>query len=208
MHIELKKVGKIYRNTWILKDLTTQFLGTESYGIYGPNGAGKSTLILLLAGFEQPTAGTIRYTYQSKTITFETLYQHIALVTPTLAIPPKLRVKEAVMLLSSTHSLAICKEILCDAHLTEHGERLIEELSHGMRQRLLLASAFAKKTPLLLLDEPMHHLDHIYQTWCKQKIDYLKTKKLIVLCSQEQADIALCNQHFILKKQQLDCMNN
>ena len=203
MRIELQKVGKVYRNSWILKDLTINFVDTESYGIYGSNGVGKSTLILLLAGFEQPTVGTICYTSQSQTLSFEALYQYVALVTPALVMPPKLRVKEAVMLLSSIRSTNICKEILQEAHLIEKCDQFIETLSHGMRQRLLLASAFAKTAPILLLDEPMHHLDLTYQAWCREKIAHLKTKKLIILCSQETIDTTLCKHQLILKEQKL-----
>lgn len=128
--------------------------------LVGPNGCGKSTLLGLLAGVQQPAAGSIR-----------TGTDNIALAVQRSQVTDSfpVTVSEAVMMGRWRHlgllrrpkaaDRAVVEHWLAELDLTELRHRTLGELSGGQRQRVLLAQAFVQEAPLLLLDEPTTGLD-------------------------------------------------
>lgn len=128
--------------------------------LVGPNGCGKSTLLGLLAGVQQPAAGSIR-----------TGTDNIALAVQRSEVTDSfpVTVSEAVMMGRWRHlgllrrpkaaDRTVVEHWLAELDLTELRHRTLGELSGGQRQRVLLAQAFVQEAPLLLLDEPTTGLD-------------------------------------------------
>lgn len=154
----------------VLCDIAFTIAPGERVAIVGPSGAGKSTLIGLLLRFWEPTAGAILlngrdlgdYAQEDLRRTFATVTQDSYLFGDTLrnnlllAAPGALddalvaaleRAGLATLLAELPHGL--------DTWIGEHGLRL----SGGERQRLVLARAFLRAAPLLILDEPTANLD-------------------------------------------------
>ncbi|MGH9022274.1 MAG: ABC transporter ATP-binding protein, partial [Acidimicrobiia bacterium] len=123
--------------------------------LVGASGCGKSTLLNLVAGLDQPTAGTVEVAGRP------------ALMFQDHALFPWLTVRGNVQLAlrlrgvprKERHDKA--SDLLRMVHLKGMGGRRPHELSGGMRQRAALARALAQETSVLLMDEPFGSLDAI-----------------------------------------------
>lgn len=136
----------------------------EFFALLGPSGSGKTTCLRLIAGFEQPTAGTISIFGEDATHTppyrrpVNTVFQDYALF-------PHLNVRDNVayglMVRGDTKAArhAAADEALSLVALTGLGDRKPSELSGGQRQRVALARALVMQPRVLLLDEPLGALD-------------------------------------------------
>jgi iron complex transport system ATP-binding protein len=136
--------------------------------IIGPNGCGKTTLMKLIAGILEPNAGQLRLLGQE--ITRKTDPSKIlAYVPQTLTLGFSLSVLDFVLLgISSGAGLSgkvsrkaveKARQALRLLRAEEYEDRDMLRLSGGERQKIIVSKALAQDTPVLLLDEPMTHLD-------------------------------------------------
>jgi NitT/TauT family transport system ATP-binding protein len=139
----------------------------EFIALLGPSGCGKSTLLRLIAGLDQPTAGSIQIgdgTTHRKAIAFVFQDAHLLPwrnVLRNVALPLEL------MGVARANRLAAAHEALEQVGLSDAIRRYPAQLSGGMRMRVSLARALVTKPRLLLLDEPFAALDEI----TRQKLD-------------------------------------
>ncbi|MGE5451709.1 MAG: ABC transporter ATP-binding protein [Acidobacteriota bacterium] len=160
----------------VLHDVSLVAQAGQWLAIVGPNGAGKSTLLRCLAGLLQPTQGRVEllarpltsWTAQDKSRTLSWLgQQHEG--------DDAMSVYETVSLgrlpyqgwlglgaLSEADRQAI-EQALTDTDLHAKSQQPLRSLSGGERQRVNLARALAVQAPVLLLDEPVAHLDAPHQ---------------------------------------------
>lgn len=143
-------------------------------GIIGPNGAGKTTLLKLMAGLLRPTSGVVTFNGRPLAdMTARDRARHIAFVpqfTPDLF---PMRVRDLVALGRAPHQSGLGWESARDRvaideamnlmHCAPWAARYLHTLSSGERQRVLIARALAQQPQLLLLDEPIAHLDPAFQ---------------------------------------------
>ena len=136
----------------------------EIVAILGQSGSGKSTLLDLLAGFMQPTSGTIvlddvdltPLSVEQRPLTI--LFQHHNLFEH-LSVQKNILLGISKTLKSSKEEIAKVKDILKEVGLETHEHKLSSTLSGGQQQRVALARALIRQTPVLLLDEPFSGLD-------------------------------------------------
>lgn len=130
----------------------------------GPSGSGKTTVLRLIAGFEQPTSGTVELfgTDVTHRAPFDrdvnTVFQDYALflhMTVLENVAYGLRVRGV----GKKERLEAAREMLALVRLEGYGDRKPTQLSGGQRQRVALARAVAVKPKVLLLDEPLGALD-------------------------------------------------
>jgi len=165
MELTLDGVSKRYGETTALADLSATVGDGEFFTLVGPSGCGKTTTLRLLAGFEEPTAGEIRFDGESMAgVPPEA--RGVGLVFQSYALFPHMTVAENV-----GYGLRFAEvpggagvdervaELLELVDLPEMGDRDPTELSGGQQQRVALARALAPGPDLLLLDEPMSALD-------------------------------------------------
>ncbi len=143
----------------------------ELVSIIGPNGSGKSTLLKCIAGIHRPWKGVIQIAGQDVAKINKRELNKIVSYLPQETIPPPslLTVYEYVLLgrvqsLSGKvtvpeedHKAVI--ETLNMLELTSYARRYMNELSGGEKQLVYIAQALARKPRILLLDEPLNHLD-------------------------------------------------
>ena len=165
MELTLDGVSKQYGETTALAGLSATVGDGEFFTLVGPSGCGKTTTLRLLAGFEEPTAGEVRFDGESMAgappeargvgLVFQSyaLFPH---VTVAENVGYGLRFAEVPGGVSADERVA---ELLELVDLPEMGDRDLTELSGGQRQRVALARALAPGPDLLLLDEPMSALD-------------------------------------------------
>ena len=163
--IELKGVAKDYGGFEAVHPLDLQVRRGEVFGFLGPNGAGKTTTIKMLGGLMRPTRGRIMVAGM------DLLKDPVAVKRLTGYIPDrpylyeKLTAWEFLRFIGGIYELPdkVLEEratrLLPHFGLGGWRDALIEGFSHGMKQRLVLASALLHEPELLIVDEPMVGLD-------------------------------------------------
>ncbi len=138
-------------------------------GIIGPNGSGKTTLLRCLAGDRKPDSGHIHLGEgRLEDLRISERAKFLAYLPQTTPIPFAFTLKELVGLQAkSADTLATALAVM---ELESLADRSLLTLSGGERQRGAIARVLAQATPVLLLDEPLAHLDLRYQ---KRLLEFL-----------------------------------
>ncbi len=152
----------------ILSGLDLDVMSGEAVGIVGPSGSGKTSLLMVLAGLEAATAGTVRVAGQDITTmnedalarfrrgTVGIVFQAFYLI-PTMTALENVRVP--MELAGAPDAASRAAEALRAVGLGHRLTHLPGQLSGGEQQRVALARAFAPRPRLLLADEPTGNLD-------------------------------------------------
>jgi iron complex transport system ATP-binding protein len=162
------------RDAFSLADVGVAIPAGSLTGLLGPNGCGKTTLLKLLCGVLQPRAGTV--TLEGRPLASYTrreLARHVAVVPQETHPAFDYTVMEMVLMGRHPHlgafqlegpaDFAIAREALVVTGTADLADRNYMTLSGGEKQRVVIASALAQATGLLLLDEPTASLDLGYQ---------------------------------------------
>ncbi len=173
--IEVRNLTKSFssgsRQVEILKGIDLTVRSREVVAIEGPSGSGKSTLLGLLAGFDRPSAGSIRLDGEEITHMNEDQLallrgRKIGFVFQSYNLVPTLTAEENIMLPveirgGSNGAEERARELLRAVGLEDRGSHYPAQLSGGEQQRVALARAFAGNPSILLADEPTGNLDSV-----------------------------------------------
>lgn len=162
--LELSGVSKRFGDTVAVDDLDLGLREGELLTLLGPSGCGKTTVLRLVAGFESPDGGSIRFRGE-EILARGPRERGFGMVFQNYALFPHLDVFENVAF--GLRSRNVAEEeigrrvgrVLELVDLPDFGDRAVQELSGGQQQRVALARALAIEPPLLLLDEPLSNLD-------------------------------------------------
>ena len=161
----------------LVEGVTQRFEPGEIWCVCGPNGAGKTTLIHVLAGLGKAIGGDARLDGRSiAQWRFDALARRRALMPQATHDAFGSSVLETVLVgrhpwtgawrWQAESDLEIARAALRALDIDALAHRDVTTLSGGERQRVALACALAQDTPLLLLDEPLSHLDLRHQVEC------------------------------------------
>ena len=148
----------------VVRDLNLEIEKGEFLSLLGPSGSGKTTTLMMLAGFESPTAGEIALNGQSITRTpphkrnFGMVFQNYALF-PHMTVAQNIAYPLTVRKLPTTERDAKVKRALEMVQMGPMGDRYPSQLSGGQQQRVALARALVFDPQLVLMDEPLGALD-------------------------------------------------
>ncbi|NRA97517.1 MAG: ABC transporter ATP-binding protein [Planctomycetes bacterium] len=142
--------------------------------VLGPNASGKTTLVRLLAGLLQPQGGCVWMGKdQVSSLSVRERARRVAVVPQSFLRLPALRVHDFVMggryaylrrmRMATEDDVAAVRRALAHADVSDLGDRVLQELSGGQLQRVLVARAMAQEAPTLLIDEPTSSLDPEHQ---------------------------------------------
>ncbi len=191
-----------YRNKVVGEGLDGCIRRGELTCLIGSNGLGKSTLLRTLAGFQPPLAGQVTWhdggTWRS--LQAMTKAQLATLVSVVLTERPDVQhmtVGEVVGLgrmpytgffgtLSSADQKVV-EEALSLVGISDFASRMIDALSDGERQKVMIAKALAQQTPVILLDEPTAFLDYPSKVEMMKLLSRLATEtgKAILLSTHD-----------------------
>ena len=162
--LELAGVQKQFGTTIAVENFDLAAEKGEFVSFLGPSGCGKTTTLRMIAGFEQPTAGTI--TINGEDVTYANPNKrNVGMVFQSYALFPNMNVADNIgfgLKVRKRPNDQIRKrvdELLEIVNLPDKGERYPYQLSGGQQQRVALARALAFEPQVLLLDEPLSALD-------------------------------------------------
>jgi ABC transport system ATP-binding/permease protein len=153
--IEVDRVTKRFGERPIIRDFTLRIQRGDRIGVVGANGTGKTTLLRLLTGEIEPDEGTVT---RARTLAGVMIDQQRKLLDPDKRVRDILAEGGDWIDVRGVkkHVQGYLKEFLFDPGLVD---ARVGSLSGGERSRLLLAREFARRSNLLVLDEPTNDLD-------------------------------------------------
>ncbi|HBV86187.1 MAG TPA: ABC transporter [Desulfosporosinus sp.] len=209
--IKTHQLTKRYGSVSVVKGLNMEVKSGEIFGFLGPNGAGKTTTIKMLTGLLDPSEGEAyicgydisRQPTQAKAM--------MAYVPDQPKLYGKLSAREFLHLVAALYRVPknVMKErgeqLLAMFGLQNRGDELLEGYSHGMRQKVVLASALIHQPKVILLDEPTVGLDPASARLLKDVLQEMARQGVAVFVSTHILEIAerMCHRVAILKEGQL-----
>jgi ABC-2 type transport system ATP-binding protein len=164
--IELHEVNKAYKGLKAVHELTLTIPQGQIYGLLGANGAGKSTTIQLLLGFLRPDTGRVRVNGFDPVVQATEARTHLGYIPENVQLYPYLSGLENLDYFCRLANLKYRPtELLnmlstCGLQAEAHHAK-VATYSKGMRQKVGIAIAYAKKAKVYLLDEPASGLDPV-----------------------------------------------
>ena len=164
--VEVRRLNKRYRDgTWANRDLSLTVGRGELLTILGPNGAGKTTLVRQITTELRPTSGEVQVmginalSEPSRVKVMLGVIPQEATLFAGLSVWHHLRVFARMRGLSRKDARARAEEVIEALRLGEHRNKTAQDLSGGLRRRVLVGLAVLAHPPLLVLDEPTTGLD-------------------------------------------------
>ncbi len=197
---------------FVLGPLSLQLKAGKMYGLLGANGAGKSTLLQLLAGLKKPDRGEINLKKQDLSAYTATARARLLAFLSQQQAPTEMTVRQLLHLGLLPHKAlwqrdnqsdrASIDRVLVETGLSQQADILLSHLSGGEQQRAHLARVLVQQARLLLLDEPVNHLDIRFQ---HQLLATLRRSGLCVLASFHDINLAAtyCDELVLLQQGQM-----
>ena len=186
MIISIKNITKRFGRFEAVKDLSIQIKEGEIYGLLGSNGAGKSTTINILLGFLEPDKGEAFIDGINVAANVDSARKKIGYISENVNLYPYLTGIENLnyfcKIAGEDYNDEALSKILNDCGLDSDAiNKKVGSYSKGMRQKVGIAIAFAKKAKVLLLDEPASGLDPLASTELSSTLKSLAKKGAAVL---------------------------
>lgn len=194
--IEIEDLTMHYGSLKALDGLTLKIPAGELFAFLGPNGAGKTTAIKLLTGLMKPLRGRVAICGHDMAVTPLRAKAVLGYVPDVAVFYEKLTPIEFMRFISDLFELdrgmaaARTDELFAKFALHEHARNCIENLSHGTRQRLGIASALLHDPQVFIIDEPMVGLDPIHSRTVKRELKERSLAGMTVLMSTHLLNVA------------------
>ena len=162
--VSIKNLSKTYSNQFqALNNINLDIKQNEIFALLGPNGAGKTTLISIICGIVTPTIGTVEVGNYDIIKDYRKTRSQIGLVPQELTLEQFEIVYNNVSytrgLYGKSPNPQHIEKILKDLSLWDKKDSKINELSGGMKRRVLIAKALSHEPSVLFLDEPTAGVD-------------------------------------------------
>ncbi len=204
--IRCNGLRKAYGPLLAVDDLDLHIERGEVFGFLGPNGAGKTTTIRMLVGMLAPTAGTVHLGGHDLAREPEAAKALLGYVPDQPFLYDKLTGMEFLRFVGGLYAMEASDvaergvDLLEEFGLLDRAEELIETYSHGMKQRLAVASALVHRPRILILDEPMVGMDPQGALELRRLLGALAASGVTIFLSTHSLGVAeeLCDRIGIL----------
>src|SRR5437764_229492 len=163
--IRLTALSKRYGSFTAVNGIDLSVPRGELFGCLGPNGAGKTTTLRMIAGILRPTAGRVEIGGVDIIADPSAAKAKLGFIPDRPFIYEKLTGAEFLRFVAGLYDQSglqvehRARELLALFDLEEWRDELVESYSHGMRQKLIISSAFVHRPDVIVVDEPMVGLD-------------------------------------------------
>lgn len=206
--IKTFNLGKRFDSKIALNALNLDIKRGEIFGFLGPNAAGKTTTIKLLTGLLKPSEGTAficGHDVQKDYIKAKALLSYIPDVPylyERLTAREFLRFVSEIYLLDEKKAAKKREELLGFFNIKDEADILIEEYSHGMRQKVVICAALLHDPEVIIVDEPMVGLDPKTSRLVKDVFRQIAQKGTTVFMSTHTLSVAeeICDRVGIIDK--------
>lgn len=210
--LEISNLQKDYAGNRVVENFNLAVEQGEFISFLGPSGCGKTTVLRMVAGFETPSAGSIRIDGKD-VVNLKPNQRNIGMVFQAYALFPNMTVAQNLAFglkvagKSKAEIESTVQEMLALIKLEELGQRYPFQLSGGQQQRVALARALAVKPKLLLLDEPLSALDAKIRVSLREEIRAIQRKlqitTIFVTHDQEEA-LSMSDRIVVMHKGKAD----
>ena len=183
--LQLSNVAKSYGDVRALDGIDLSLPDDSYISLLGPSGSGKTTLLRVIAGFENPEGGTIRFS--GKVVNATPPYErNIGFVFQNFALFPHLSVKDNIGFGLTNRKIdpvtdskvvhARVRDIIELVGLTGLEDRAVVQISGGQKQRVALARTLVTEPKMVLLDEPLGALDANLRTRMRAELRTIRER--------------------------------
>jgi len=217
--LSVKNIVKCFGDFTAVDNVSFDVEDGKFFSILGPSGCGKTTLLRMIAGFYEPTSGTIEIGGKNMA-NVEANQRPVNLIFQHLALFPMMNVKENVafgLKRRGEKGKAVYQKVesmLERVGLPGFGNRRIDELSGGQMQRVAIARSLILKPTVLLLDEPLGALDLKLREHMKVELKKLQSDvgTTFVYITHDQSEAMVMSDHVAVmnngKFEQIDTPQN
>jgi ABC-2 type transport system ATP-binding protein len=206
--VEVDDLKVEFGETTALRGISFAVQRGEIFGLIGPNGAGKTTTLRVLATLLEPTAGRVTIDGTSVVEDPERVRPSIGYMPDACGVYEGNTVAEYLEFFAGAYKTpvreraGIVRDVLTLTDLDRLKDRLVGELSRGMKQRLCLARTLVHDPSLLILDEPASALDPRARVEMRELLKELsRMGKAVVISSHILTELAdLCDSVAILER--------
>lgn len=203
--LKVNRLGKSFKETQVIRDISFEVRKGEIMAILGPNGAGKSTTIRNIMGIMYPDEGTIQFNNNEgiprNKIGYlpeeRGLYKNVKVMDILLYLA---ELKDYPQGKAKSRALAYLKKF----DLEGKENVVVDELSKGMGQKVQFIASIIHEPELLILDEPFSGLDPVSQELFKEEIRHLAANGTAILLSSHQMNLVeqMCDRLFLIHRGQ------
>lgn len=203
-----RKLTKIYNGIKAVDSIDFEIQQGESFGFLGPNGAGKTTVVKMMYCFSPVTSGELRVLDMEVSQNPSQIKNLLGVVSQDNNLDPELSVEDNLILFASYFNIPRktgqkrARELLEFMGISEKSDTLVENLSGGMKRRLVIARSLINHPRVLVLDEPTTGLDPHARHLVWDQLRMLKEKGLTIILTThylEEASV-LCDRLVIMDK--------
>ncbi|MDK2871996.1 MAG: cobalamin transport system ATP-binding protein [bacterium] len=200
--LEVRNVYAGYAGKSVIKDITFSLRKGDFLAILGPNGSGKSTIIKVISGILRPLKGSV--IFDGLDILSLSSYERariVATLPQTVRFDFPFSVEEVIAMGRYPYKgkgQEIVEELIQRLHLQELKNRKITSLSGGEFKRVVIAKVLAQTPKILLLDEPLNHLDLKHQAILIELLKEITANGVIVISVFHEINIALRMASFVM----------
>jgi ABC-2 type transport system ATP-binding protein len=194
--IEIESLSKKFGDFTAVDSISLKIETGEIFSFLGVNGAGKTTTLRMLSGILKPTSGSIKLAGWDLKTNPQEAKQLTGYIPDRPHVYPGLTAEEYLSFIAELYSLPEdeyrerADSLLRDFTLNDWKQELIENYSHGMRQRLVTCGALLINPQVLIVDEPMVGLDPHGAAHLKRTLHALAKKGVTIFLSTHSLDVA------------------
>lgn len=199
-------LSKVFGKLFAVDKIDFSVIKQECFGLLGPNGAGKTTTVRMVSCFLEPSSGLLEVLGKNVQVDPRFIKKNIGIcpqednLDPDLTVADNLRVFARYFDIPNKEAKERSSELLHFMGLSSKSKSHIEELSSGMKRRLIIARSILNRPKLLILDEPTTGLDpqSKHQIW--DSLHRLKSEGTTILLTTHYMDEAahLCDSLVIM----------
>ena len=205
--IKLTQLSKKYGNFTAVDGIDLEVPRGELFGFLGPNGAGKTTTLRMIAGILRPTGGRVEIGGVDVAVDPIAAKMMLGFIPDRPFIYEKLTGAEFLRFVAGLYDQEgatvehRARELMALFDLEEWRDELVESYSHGMRQKLIISSAFVHRPEVIVVDEPMVGLDPKAARILKDLFREYTRRGHTIMMSTHTLEVAqaLCDQIAIIQ---------